>query len=116
MQPSLHSNRLLGIGISLAVVLSLTTSVQAQDWRGLRYLSDAQLSTKITQLQEQLNQNPKDYETLKTLGIAYSSQASRQSKPSISKSVKFLTKAHQLNPEDSVTLVYLGSSTTIDRE
>ena len=113
MQPSVHLNRLLRIGISLAVVLSLTTIVKAQDWRGLRYLSDAQLSAKITQLRQQLNQKPDDYETLKTLGIAYSSQASRQSKSSIPKAVEFLTKAHQLNPEDSVTLVYLGSSTTM---
>jgi hypothetical protein len=84
----------------------------AQDWRKLRYLDETQLGDTIAQLQAQLQHDPAHYATLKTLGIAYAIQAERDLKTYAPKAVEVLTRAHALDAQDSVTTMYLGTTTT----
>jgi tetratricopeptide (TPR) repeat protein len=104
---------MIGLGVVLALVLWPAASPRAQDWTTLHQLTEAQLADKIAQLHKQLESEPTRYTTLQTLGIAYHLQAERDPKKALPRAVEFLSRAYALDARDSVTMVYLGSATTM---
>jgi hypothetical protein len=71
------------------------------------------LSVQAAQLQNRLDQNPSDYETLRDLGTVYHSLALKDSKAYAKKAVQYLEQAHQKRIDDNVVLCYLGSAYTL---
>lgn len=94
------------------VVGLLATCGWAKDWHELSSLSEVDLTKKISELQARLKENPNDYDVLKGLGIAFHTKA-RKEEASIPNAVEFLTKAYEMNKEDTETMCYLGSATTM---
>jgi hypothetical protein len=97
----------------LAALFFLITPVWANDWHELQDLTDVQLSEKISEFKKSLDQKPSDFETLKTLGIAYHIKAMKDPKEYAPRAVEFLSKAYEINKKDNETMCYLGSATTM---
>jgi tetratricopeptide (TPR) repeat protein len=71
------------------------------------------LLVQAAQLQNRLDQNPSDYETLRGLGTVYHSLALKDSKAYAKKAVQYLEQAHQKRIDDNVVHCYLGSAYTM---
>lgn len=67
----------------------------------------------IDEAEKVIEKNPKDKDTLKTLGIAYHNLGDLGVRTAPKMSVKYLERAHKLYPDDAEILVVLGSSTTM---
>ncbi len=100
-----HMSRLITAGIIVFTAFLFAPGVWAGDWHELRGLDSSQLSEKI--------QNPSDYNTIKSLGIACHTKAREDAKKFAPKAVEFLSKAHEINKNDKETMCYLGSATTM---
>jgi cytochrome c-type biogenesis protein CcmH/NrfG len=104
-------------GAAVVVLVSLAVLAAplawGEDWHELQDLSDTELAEKIAELQDRLNQNPADYETLKALGAAFHIKAQEDAKQYAPKAVAFLTRAHEADTKDYETMCYLGSATTM---
>lgn len=107
------TRRLTRLSILPIAVLGVATAVWAQDWRQMGAMNEAQLKGAIAQLQQKLTQSPSDYETIKSLGIAHHFGATKDPNTHAAKAVELLTKARKLDRNDTVTMAYLGSATTM---
>jgi len=113
MKNRCQMNRLLIVGIILAMVYWSTAPVSAKDCQALSGLDGEQLAEKISEMQKVFDQNFSDGETLKCIGIAYHRMARKNAKTYAPKAVEILTKAFEANKKDYETMCYLGSATTI---
>jgi cytochrome c-type biogenesis protein CcmH/NrfG len=96
----------------LLCVLIVAGNVYATDQNELYGLDEKKLAEKIEALQRSLNNSPQNYEMLKALGIAYHFKAGTDADAFASLAVDYLTKAHELNKRDYVTMCYLGAATS----
>jgi tetratricopeptide (TPR) repeat protein len=71
------------------------------------------LKARAAELQQRLNQNPSDYDALRSLGIVYYAAALKDSKTYAKKAIQYLEQAYQKKPEDAEVLCYLGTSYTL---
>lgn len=99
--------------LMVVVGIFFVTQPMAKDWHELSSLSDEQLSARISESKEILEQNCDDYESIKCLGIAYHIKAQKDPKKFVKKAVEALSRAHEMNKEDYEVLCYLGSATTM---
>jgi tetratricopeptide (TPR) repeat protein len=113
MKNRCQMNRLLIVGIILAMIYWSTAPVSAKDCQELSGLYGEQLAEKISKMQKVLDQNSSDGETLKCIGIAYHRMARKNAKTYAPKAVELLTKALEANKKDYETMCYLGSATTL---
>jgi len=68
------------------------------------------LQARAAQLQQGLDKNPSDYDTLLSLGITYHALAQRDSGTYAKTAVRYLERAHQARFNDAAALCYLGSA------
>jgi cytochrome c-type biogenesis protein CcmH/NrfG len=113
MRTTFYSGRVAAFGLFLTAALLIAAVVGAKDWHELQDMSDRELSEKIAEFQERLNQNPADYEVLKALGIAFHRKANEDAETYAPKAVEYLTRAHEIDTKDYETMCYLGSATTM---
>ena len=113
MRKTFYLGRGAIFGLLLTAALLVAPVVWAEDWHKLQDMSDIELSEKIAEFQEKLNQNPADYEMLKAIGIAFHLKAKKDAKKYAPKAVEFLARAHDSNTKDYETMCYLGSATTM---
>jgi len=110
-----NQNRISYLSLIFALLLSVSlqeNNVFAADWNELYGLNEKQLTDKIEVFQLRLSESPQDYEILKALGIAYHFKAGMDADAFASLAVGYLTKAHELNKKDYVTMCYLGAATS----
>jgi len=106
-----HSSMFYLFGVLSLVFLLLTSLAYAEERP-----EDTDLKALLgqaAQLQNRLDQNPSDYETLRGLGTVYHSLALKDSKAYAKKAVQYLEQAHQKRIDDNVVLCYLGSAYTL---
>jgi tetratricopeptide (TPR) repeat protein len=113
MRKTFYVGRGATFGLFLAAALLVAPAVRAEDWHKLQDMSDMELSEKISEFQEKLNQNPADYEMLKAIGITFHVKAKEDAEKYAPEAVEFLTRAHEINTKDYETMCYLGSATTM---
>jgi tetratricopeptide (TPR) repeat protein len=71
------------------------------------------LKARAAELQQRLNQNPSDYDALRSLGIVYYAAALKDSKSYANKAIQYLERAYPKRPEDAEVLCCLGSTYTL---
>ena len=76
-------------------------------------LRDKDQLKKLISEQESIAQKKKDYPVLKLMGVAYHNLGIIKVSGSSEKSVFYLQKAYELNPDDNETLAFLGSAITM---
>ena len=99
--------------IVLLIILVFCCSAMAGGWYELNTMDESELAEKIGEFRKRLDQNPEDRETLNGLGIAYHIMATKDAQEYAPLAFKILSKAHEGNEADCVTLCYLGSATTL---
>lgn len=105
-------NALLGRHGVLGLVFLLLASLVCAEERPENMDLQA-LPVRAVQLQQLLDQNPSDYESLQGLGIVYHNMAIQDSKAYGQKAAQYLEQAYQKKPDDHVVLCYLGSAYTL---
>ena len=101
---------LLGLALGFFMFAGIST---AAEWQGLHALDKKELTQKIEAFKRELNETQDNYALLKAIGIAYHIKATKDADTFAPKALQSLKKAHELNPEDTVTLCYLGGATTL---
>ena len=99
--------------IVFLIIIFLCTAASAAGWHELNTMNETTLLERIDEFKRHLNQNPDDYEMLKTLGIAYHIMAMRDAQAYAPLAVEIFSKACEKNESDYVALCYLGSATTM---
>ena len=105
-------NSLLGLYGVLSLVF-LLFAAQAHAQERPENMDLKALLAQAAQLQQRLDQNPSDYEALRSLGIVYHSMALKDSKAYAKKAIRYLEEANQKKPEDAEVLCCLGSTYTL---
>jgi len=104
------ATKVLAILLMLFLVLP---KVGAAEHVNFSQLSQQQLDGQITALQKRLKQNTTEFNTIKSLGVAYHFKATADARQFAAKSVALLDKARSIKPKDYEVLIYLGSATTM---
>lgn len=109
-----NKERLPYVSLLLALLLNslLLTNAVSAEWHGLYGLDEEQLTEKIDVFTLKLNKSPQDYEIVKSLGIAYHFKAGIDADAFAAMAVEYLTKAHEFDQKDYVTMCYLGAATS----
>jgi hypothetical protein len=107
-------NALSGLYIFLGfIALPFTPCVHAGKRPRNQNMDLIALLAEAGQLKERYGQNPSDYETLPSLGIACHALAIKDSQAYTKKAAQCLEKANESKLDDTVTRGYLGSAYTM---
>jgi tetratricopeptide (TPR) repeat protein len=98
-------------GVLCLVLLLVASQVRAEERPENMDLKA--LLAQAAQLQQRLDQDPSDYDALRTLGIVYYAASLKDSKAYTKKAVRYLEQAKQKKFDDNVVLCYLGSAYTM---
>jgi tetratricopeptide (TPR) repeat protein len=96
------------IAVLSAVLLLLSPAIYAAERPENMDLKA--LQAQATQLQQNLDKNPSDYDVLLGLGVVYHALALKDSKAYAKTAVQHLERVHEKKLDDATALCYLGSA------